>query len=334
MSGFTYLKMPRQPFVAALALAVLLGGMTAAENAGYFSTGTTSESLGASVLPGAVIALTNNKRADRGAPALKANALLNQAAQMKADDMAANSYYSHISPDGTAPPYWVNKVGYRYSEMGENLVIDRESSDAVVSAWMGSDSHRENMLNPNLTEIGVGVAKGSYKGRDTIYVVQIVARPLYDDAPAKPKPAKAVVEPKPVKVVEQPKPVQPVVKPAPAPAKPVQVQPTPTTPVPVRTAATTSVLVRPPETKPVIQDPLKPVLEVIASSTLVEVPSIVAEIAINLPPVDPAFATEPVELSPTTTTATVATHTPLRSKMRTFVNGVGVQMRSFLRPLF
>lgn len=299
------LKIPRQPFIAALALAVLLGGMTAAEQAGYFSTGQPPETLTGAVLPGAVIALTNEERQQKGAATVKANSLLNQAAQMKADDMASKSYYSHISPDGTIPPYWLNKVGYKYAAMGENLVIDRESSEAVVSAWMGSDSHRENMLNPELTEIGVGIAKGNYKGRDTIYVVQMLARPQREEAPTK--------------VVEKP--------------KPVQVRPQPKEPVPVRSAATTSVLVRQPVPKPVIRDDIKLVIEAIASTTLVEVPSIIADVTIAQPPPDPAFTTEPiVVLNPATTTLSV--HTPIRAKLRSFMNEIGFQMKSFFSPLY
>jgi len=301
------LRMPRQPFIAALALSILLAGMTAAEQAGYFSTGRSPETLTGAVLPGAVIALTNDERREKGVGTVKANALLNQAAQMKADDMAAKSYYSHVSPDGTAPPYWLSKVGYKYAAMGENLVIDRESSEAAVSAWMGSDSHRNNMLDPNMTEIGVGIAKGHYKGRDTVYVVQILARPQRETAPAPTR-----------RVVEKP--------------KPVQVRPEPKEPVPVRTAATTSVLVRPPEPKPVIRDTIKPVLETVASSTLAEVPSIVADVTIAQAPVDPAFTTEPVELSPTT--ATVPARTPIRAKIRSFMNDVGLQMKSFFSPLY
>ena len=120
---------------------------------------------------------------------------------------------------------------------------------------MGSQSHRENILNPQFTEIGIGIAYGHYKGRDTTYVVQMLARPVQTAS---------------TRVVVQPKTPVPV-----TPTKPLL-----PTPVPTKTAATTSVLVRP-APKPAVQDTLRPVLKAVASSTptttLAEVPSIIAD---------------------------------------------------------
>lgn len=300
----------RSPFIAALAVFVLFGGLYAADHSGYFARPAPADKLAASVLPGAVVALTNQERSSDSLGSLKASALLNQAAQLKADDMAAKSYYAHVSPDGTIPPAWLNKVGYRFQAMGENLVVDRESSEAVVSAWMGSEAHRENILNPTFTEIGIGVAYGNYKGRDTIYVVQMLARPQQAAAPPK-----VVVQPKPPPPPSTPK-LPPITVPVPA---------------PTRSAATTSVLVRPPPPKPVVRDTITPVLEVVASTTLAEVPSIIADVAINQPIVPP-YVSAPIELSPPPQAA--APRTSVRTGFRSFVNGIGVQVRSFFRPIF
>ena len=325
------LGMPRPPFIAGLAVAVLLGGGIALERGGIITLPTPSDELIASVLPGAVVALTNEERADKNLGNLRANALLNRAAQMKADDMASKSYYAHVSPDGTVPPYWLNKVGYKYQIMGENLVIDRENSDQVVSAWMGSPTHRENMLNPQMTEIGVGVAFGSYQGRDTIYVVQMLAKPLPGSesqpvvrpAPApKPTPAPApIVIPKPVPAptptpVPTPAPVPaPVPAPAPRPAPTPRPEPPPA--------------VRAPEPEPVVRDQISSVLTNLASSTLAEVPSIV--VAPPLEPALPAVAGNPVEIS---APAAAAPRTALGERVRVFVGSIGQSLRSFLSPVF
>ncbi|MEO6536799.1 MAG: CAP domain-containing protein [Candidatus Paceibacterota bacterium] len=133
--------------------------------------------LTASVSSAEVIALTNQNRIDDHLPALMTNPLLTQAAQLKAEDMAANSYYAHISPDGKSPLYWLGLVGYHYLNAGENLVIDRATSEEVVSAWMNSADHRENILRPQFTEIGVGIATGVYEGQSTTYVVQEFGTP-------------------------------------------------------------------------------------------------------------------------------------------------------------
>ena len=129
-----------------------------------------------------VVTLTNENRTDDGLPALAENPLLMQAAQDKANDMAANSYYAHVSPDGKSPLYWLQLVGYHYLNAGENLVIDRTTSEQVVDAWMASPDHRANILRPQFTEVGVGVAQGVYQGLATTYVVQEFGTP-YPTAP-------------------------------------------------------------------------------------------------------------------------------------------------------
>ncbi len=129
-----------------------------------------------------VVTLTNENRTDDGLPALAENPLLMEAAQDKANDMAANSYYAHVSPDGKSPLYWLQLVGYHYLNAGENLVIDRTTSEQVVDAWMASPDHRANILRPQFTEVGVGVAQGVYQGLATTYVVQEFGTP-YPTAP-------------------------------------------------------------------------------------------------------------------------------------------------------
>lgn len=146
------------------------------------------ESQTASVVPSEVATLTNKSRAEKGLTPLSINPLLTQAAQMKAEDMASNSYYAHVGPDGKTPLYWLDAVGYTYLNAGENLVIDRDTSREAVDAWMNSAAHRENILRPQFTEIGIGVAAGRYKGTDTIYVVQEFATP-YPSRTPKPAPA-------------------------------------------------------------------------------------------------------------------------------------------------
>jgi uncharacterized protein YkwD len=177
--------------------------------------------LTASVVPAEVATLTNQNREDKGLPPLAVSPLLTEAAQMKADDMARNSYYAHVSPDGKSPLYWLNKAGYRYLNAGENLVIDRDTSEQAVDAWMHSADHRENILRPQFTEIGVGVAKGEYEGVKTIFVVEEFGTPYPLSSP-KPvavtarKAVTAVVEAEKetAKQVDQAKTVTSVVAPA------------------------------------------------------------------------------------------------------------------------
>lgn len=167
----------------------------------------------AAVSAAEVALLTNKERSQKDIPVLQRNSLLDQAAQMKAQDMAANGYYAHVSPDGLTPMHWVGKAGYRYLIIGENLVVNRTDAEQVVDAFMGSPGHRANILRSDFTEIGIGVANGIYKGKDATFTVQIFAAPYPQKEVSKvavkppPTPVKASVPAKPVATVSVPRPV-------------------------------------------------------------------------------------------------------------------------------
>lgn len=131
----------------------------------------------ASVLPGVLATLTNQDRAKSGIPTLSIDAHLSQAAQLKADDMAAKGYFSHVDPEGRQPWYWLQKAGYEYAYAGENLAVNFTDSEDVQEAWMNSPTHHANIVKPQYTRIGIGVAQGMYQGKETTFVVQFFATP-------------------------------------------------------------------------------------------------------------------------------------------------------------
>ena len=120
---------------------------------------------------------TNTERRKVNEPTLKINPLLEEAARLKAEDMAKERYFAHTSPEGITPWFWFKKVGYNYSRAGENLAVHFVDSQDIVNAWMKSPSHKANILNQNYTEIGIATAKGIYKGSEGIFVVQFFGRP-------------------------------------------------------------------------------------------------------------------------------------------------------------
>jgi hypothetical protein len=131
----------------------------------------------ASVLPGALVALTNQDRATSGLAGVTEDSLLDKAAQAAAEDMAANGYFAHVSPDGKTPWYWLDFVGYKYSYAGENLAVNFTDSQNVETAWMESPTHRANIEKPQYTKVGIGTANGVYEGRETTFVVLFFAAP-------------------------------------------------------------------------------------------------------------------------------------------------------------
>jgi len=134
----------------------------------------------AAVLPGVLSAFTNDKRQSQNLAILVVNPVLNQAAEMKATDMATKSYFAHTSPEGKTPWYWLEKVGYEYQYAGENLAVNFSDSKDVTNAWMASSTHKANIVKGNYTEIGTGIASGIYEGKKTIFVAQVYANPLLE----------------------------------------------------------------------------------------------------------------------------------------------------------
>lgn len=132
----------------------------------------------ANISPTDVIRLTNEQRTAQGLSPLSENSTLDQAALAKGNDMLAKGYWAHFAPDGTTPWSFFLKFGYKYQYAGENLARDFSDSASAVNAWMNSPSHRENILNSNYKDIGIGVVEGSLAGSDTTIIVQFFGSPL------------------------------------------------------------------------------------------------------------------------------------------------------------
>lgn len=116
---------------------------------------------------------TNLKRMEAGDTPLVLNDKLTDAARQKAADMFANQYWAHNSPAGRDPWSFITASGYSYLYAGENLARDFADSNGVVTAWMNSPTHRENLLNPKYKEVGFAVVNGKYGSYETTLVVQM-----------------------------------------------------------------------------------------------------------------------------------------------------------------
>lgn len=132
----------------------------------------------ANISPEEVIRLTNVERTNSGLAPLSSNSALSQAAIAKGNDMLAKGYWAHFAPDGTSPWSFFLSFGYKYRYAGENLARDFSDSGTAVKAWMNSPTHRENILNANYKEIGIGVVEGNLAGVDTTIIVQFFGAPL------------------------------------------------------------------------------------------------------------------------------------------------------------
>ena len=119
-----------------------------------------------------LLLLTNKQRQENNLSPLTLNSKLSLAAAKKAEDMFKQNYWAHNSPDGKTPWVFIRGSGYNYIYAGENLARGFDTADDVVSAWMASSRHRENILSENFKEIGFAVQKGKLDGEETVLVVE------------------------------------------------------------------------------------------------------------------------------------------------------------------
>lgn len=110
-----------------------------------------------------VMDLTNEERAKNGLSPLKWNWQVARVSRYKSSDMRNKNYFSHQSPTYGSPFSMLKNFGVSYRSAGENIAAGQATPEEVVKAWMNSEGHRKNILNPGYTEIGVGyVSGGSY----------------------------------------------------------------------------------------------------------------------------------------------------------------------------
>ena len=123
-----------------------------------------------------IIDRTNALRKENGIAALTANDKLMQAAQVRADEMAASGAYSHTRPDGRK---YTTVTDCKY--VGENIhrIADwalqgKPVSEVAMWSWNYSAGHQKNLLDKNYAEIGVGLARGvNEDGYECWYCVQL-----------------------------------------------------------------------------------------------------------------------------------------------------------------
>ncbi len=139
-----------------------------------------SAALASSMSASDLIQMTNAVRAEQGIPELVPNHALTEAAQRKAEDLLGKAYFSHTTPEGKPFYEWIEESGYHYLYAGENLAIDFSENEPLLSAWMGSPTHRANIVNSRYSDIGIVAARGNWGGRETTVVVQLFGSLLSD----------------------------------------------------------------------------------------------------------------------------------------------------------
>lgn len=115
-----------------------------------------------------VLELTNEERRKAGLQALRWESRLAEIASAHSADMIARSYAGHVDPDGVDFQRRLARGHRRLVGLGGENVwkatgytrhSERRLAEIMVSDWMGSASHRENILRAGFTHLGVGVCR-------------------------------------------------------------------------------------------------------------------------------------------------------------------------------
>jgi uncharacterized protein YkwD len=161
--------MVRRRLAAVAALAALALCAPAAAHA--------DDCAGADVVPAAdnvavvgqaTLCLLNQQRAANGIGPLVENAALSTASAGYSQRMVAQGFFGHESPDGGTLVQRLTDAGYLGDDdawvVGENIGWGQASlatARSMVTAWMNSPGHRENLLSADYTQVGLGLALGT-----------------------------------------------------------------------------------------------------------------------------------------------------------------------------
>jgi uncharacterized protein YkwD len=109
--------------------------------------------------PEAALAAVNVFRTKNGRGTVVLDARLTKAAAMQSETQAKRNRIGHDGPGGSLPKDRAAGAGYRAKIASENAAAGQKSFTDAMRSWEGSTGHRENLLRPEVTAIGVAMAK-------------------------------------------------------------------------------------------------------------------------------------------------------------------------------
>jgi uncharacterized protein YkwD len=100
---------------------------------------------------------------------------LDGAAAAHSADMAARDYFSHTAPGGSGAGQRIAAAGYDARTWAENIAAGHGSVEAVVAAWMASDGHCANVMNPAMQDLGLACVRASGATYPTYWTMNLAA---------------------------------------------------------------------------------------------------------------------------------------------------------------
>jgi uncharacterized protein YkwD len=110
---------------------------------------------------------TNQHRRVKGLAPLSQDNELREIARAYSNDMLARRFFDHTTPDGISfDERILDRYRHRVRFVGENIWYAsgynlgkiHQIAKEIVDDWMSSPGHRDNMLDPDFTHLGVGIS--------------------------------------------------------------------------------------------------------------------------------------------------------------------------------
>jgi len=141
------------------------------------ATGAAAPTPSAQRIESQVLQTANGFRAEHGLAPLQSNAVLTADARAFAEYMARTGRFSHTA-DGRDPAQRARAAGYDYCTLEENIAYEEDDAGygadrlagIFMANWEASPGHRRNLLDAEVTETGVAVARAPNRGRLQRYV--------------------------------------------------------------------------------------------------------------------------------------------------------------------
>jgi uncharacterized protein YkwD len=153
---------------AVAALAAPAGAQAAAQDAPCPGADLTPAAGNLTQVSQATLCLLNNERVTHGLRPLTEAAGLTHPSAAYSARMVAENFFAHVAPDGSTLTDRLEADGYIAPDgdwtVGENIAWgqgDISTARAITVAWMNSPAHRENILEPEYTEVGIGIVPGT-----------------------------------------------------------------------------------------------------------------------------------------------------------------------------
>lgn len=131
----------------------------------------------------AVVQRINALRRAHQLSALSPDDFLNKIAQRYSEQMSGQGFFGHVAPEGDTMRSRLRAAGYTYQLAGENLAV-ASGPLAAHFAIEQSPGHRKNLLEPQYSQVGIGVAFQKRQGREQVLVTELYATPSREVAVA------------------------------------------------------------------------------------------------------------------------------------------------------